>query len=56
MLAQSRARIHKERAMRRRKLKRPWGRLKQILAMDIGREELLMKLGAPAPRRGRHGV
>ncbi len=46
VLAQSRARIHKERAMRRRKLKWLWGRLKQIAAMDIGREELLMKLGA----------
>jgi transposase len=46
VLAQSRARIHKERAMRRRKLKWLWGRLKQIAAMDLGREELLMKLGA----------
>jgi transposase len=46
VLAQSRARIHKERAMRRRKLKWLWGRLKQIAAMDIGREELLIKLGA----------
>jgi len=46
VLAQSRARIHKERAMRRRKLKWLWERLKQIAAMDIGREELLMKLGA----------
>src|SRR5205085_7644879 len=46
VLAQSRARIHKERAMRRRKLKWLWGRLQQISAMDIGREELLMKLGA----------
>jgi len=46
VLAQSRARIHKERAMRRRKLKWLWGRLKQIAAMDLDREELLMKLGA----------
>jgi transposase len=46
VLAQSRARIHKERAMRRRKLKWLWARLKQISAMDIEREELLMKLGA----------
>jgi transposase len=46
VLAQSRARIHKERAMRRRKLKWLWTRLKQISAMDIEREELLMKLGA----------
>lgn len=46
VLAQSRARIHKERAMRRRKLKWLWARLKQISAMDLDREELLMKLGA----------
>jgi Transposase DDE domain len=43
---QERARIHKERAMRRRKLKWLWARLKQISAMILGREELLMKLGA----------
>jgi transposase len=46
VLAQSRARIHKERAMRRRKLKWLWARLKQISTMSLGREELLMKLGA----------
>src|SRR5271168_4014037 len=40
------ARVNKERAMRRRKLKWLWARLKQIAAMDIDREELLMKLGA----------
>ena len=46
VLAQSRARIHKERAMRRRKLKWLWARLKQLAAMELDREELLMKLGA----------
>jgi transposase len=46
VLAQSHARIHKERAMRRRKLKWLWARLKQIAAMELTREELLMKLGA----------
>ena len=46
VLAQSHARIHKERDMRRRKLKWLWARLKQIAAMDLDREELLMKLGA----------
>jgi transposase len=46
VLAQSHARIHKERAMRRRKLKWLWARFKQISDMDIDREELLMKLGA----------
>jgi transposase len=46
VLAQSHARINKERAMRRRKLKWLWARLKEIAAMDLEREELLMKLGA----------
>ena len=46
VFAQSHARVHKERAMRRRKLKWLWARLKEIAAMDIDREELLMKLGA----------
>jgi len=32
--------------MRRRKLESLWARLKQISAISIGREELLMKLGA----------
>src|SRR5215468_3156073 len=46
VLAQSHARIHKERAMRRRKLKWLWARLKQIAAMDnLSHKELLMKLG-----------
>jgi hypothetical protein len=46
VFAQSHARIAKERAIRRRKLKWLWARLKQIKAMEIDREELLMKLGA----------
>jgi hypothetical protein len=46
VLAQSRSRIHKERAMRRRQLKWLWARLKQLAAMSLKREELLMKLGA----------
>jgi len=47
VLARSQARIHKERAMRRRKLKWLWARLKQITAMDhLSHKELLMKLGA----------
>jgi hypothetical protein len=50
VLAQSRARIDKERAMRRRKLKWLWARLKEIAAMDLDREELLMKLGAARAR------
>src|SRR5438445_7928403 len=50
VLAQSHARIDKERAMRRRKLKWLWARLKEIAAMDLDREELLMKLGAARAR------
>jgi transposase len=47
VFAESRARISKERAIRRRKLKWLWRRLKQISAMNkLTREELLMKLGA----------
>ena len=46
VLAQSRTRIHKERAMRRRQLKRLWSRLKRLSGMRLNREALLMKLGA----------
>jgi transposase len=46
VFAQSRARVQKERAMRRRKLKWLWARLKQIAKMKLTRQELLMKLGA----------
>ncbi len=46
VLAASRDRIAKERAMRRRKLKWLWKRLAQLSAMKLTREELLMKLGA----------
>src|ERR1700758_4572076 len=45
VFAQSADRVSKERAMRRRQLKWLWKRLRQIAAMDISREELLMKLG-----------
>src|SRR5712671_5833882 len=48
VLAQSRDRVAKERAMRRRQLKRLWARLKQLSSMALSREELLMKLGAAA--------
>jgi hypothetical protein len=46
VLAQSRDRVAKERAMRRRQLKRLWARLRQLSTMQLTREELLMKLGA----------
>src|SRR6266478_689005 len=46
VFAQSDDRVGKERAMRRRQLKWLWKRLRQIAAMEISREELLMKLGS----------
>jgi transposase len=46
VLAQSADRVHKERSMRRRQLKRLWARLKKLSTMKLHREELLMKLGA----------
>jgi hypothetical protein len=46
VFAQSTDRVAKERAMRRRQLKWLWARLKQLSAMRLTREELLMKLGA----------
>jgi len=46
VLAESRDRIAKERSMRRRQLKWLWARLKQLCAMRLTREDLLMKLGA----------
>ncbi len=46
VFAESRDRIAKERAMRRRQLKWLWRRLAQISAMKLTREELLMKLGS----------
>jgi Transposase DDE domain len=46
VLARSERRVHKERAMRRRQLKRLWARLVRLSAMRLKREDLLMKLGA----------
>lgn len=46
VFAESRDRVAKERAMRRRQLKWLWRRLAQISAMKLTREELLMKLGS----------
>jgi transposase len=46
VLAESNDRVAKERSMRRRQLKWLWTRLKQLSAMTLTREDLLMKLGA----------
>jgi hypothetical protein len=46
VLARSRDRIHKERSMRRRQLKRLWKRLQELQGMELNRDQLLLKLGA----------
>ena len=53
VLAQSAARTGKERAMRRRKLKRYWQRLHQLRQQALTRDCLLEKLGAARDRAGR---
>jgi transposase len=50
VFAHSVNRVAKERAMRRRQLKWLWARLKQVSAMALSREDLLMKLGAARTR------
>lgn len=46
VLAQSTDRVNKERAMRRRQLKGLFQRLKELQAMKLTRDKLLLKLGA----------
>ncbi len=46
VLAESKDRVNKERAMRRRQLKGLWQRLKKLQAMKLKRDVLLKKLGA----------
>src|SRR5512137_856935 len=46
VLAESKDRVNKERAMRRRQLKGLWQRLKKLQRMKLKRDELLKKLGA----------
>ena len=53
ILAQSRARIAKERGMRRRRLKKLWRRLHELRAQSLKRDELLLKLGAAKKEAGR---
>ncbi len=53
VFAQSRDRIEKERAMRRRKLRKFLARLAQLQKMTLRRDELLMKLGAAKAAAGR---
>jgi hypothetical protein len=54
VLVQSQARIDKERAMRQRRLKRLWARLKELQAMKkLSRDELLKKLAVAQSQAGR---
>jgi len=46
VLAESKDRVCKERSMRRRQLKKLWGRLKELKTMSLKRDQLLLKLGA----------
>jgi transposase len=46
VLAESKDRVHKERAMRRRQLKGLVKRLKELARMEMSRDQLLLKLGA----------
>jgi transposase len=46
VLARSADRVAKERSMRRRQLQKLWHRLRELQAMKLRREDLLMKLGA----------
>ena len=54
VLVNSQARVDKERAMRRRRLKRLWARLQELRAMkDLSRDDLLKKLGVAQAQAGR---
>lgn len=53
VLAKSRARVHKERAMRQRRLKKLWARLGELQGQKLTRDELLLKLGAAKKDAGR---
>ena len=53
VLAQSRARVLKERGMRRRRLKKLWRRLHELRRQSLTRDELLLKLGAAKKEAGR---
>ena len=50
VFAESADRVSKERAMRRRQLKWLWKRLRELAAMQVPREEMLMKLAAARAR------
>lgn len=53
ILAKSTGRMHKERAMRQRKLKRLWRRLHELQCQKLTRDQLLIKLGAAKKEAGK---
>jgi transposase len=53
VLALSQGRRNKERAMRRRRLKKLWRRLHELQGQKLTRDELLLKLGAAKKEAGR---
>lgn len=53
VLARSDGRVDKERAMRRRRLKRLWSRLHELRKQNITRNVLLLKIGAARKEAGR---
>ena len=53
VLALSEGRRNKERAMRRRRLKKLWRRLHELQGQKLTRDELLLKLGAAKKEAGR---
>jgi transposase len=52
VLARSAGRVHKERAMRRRRLKKLWQRLRELQSQRITRDTLLLKIGAAKKEAG----
>lgn len=53
ILARSQGRVHKERAMRQRRLKKLWKRLHALQQQTLSRDQLLLKLGAAKKEAGR---
>ena len=53
ILAKSAQRVTKERAMRRRRLKKLWRRLGELRRQKLSRDQLLLKLGAAKKEAGR---
>jgi hypothetical protein len=53
LLARSAGRVEKERAMRKRRLKKLWKRLGELQRQDLSRDDLLLKIGAAKKAAGR---